>query len=383
MRVHRLWDYRYLARCDFRIIPVIIGLMIASLLVLSSSSLNPAGDPGEEPFVTFLVKSQLQWFVIGTFVYIFFAGFDYNQLREWSWILYGGMLVLLVGLFFVPSIQNVHRWYRIPFLNMSFQPSECAKLVVVIALSWYLERCRSYSHRWSTVLTAGLIAGVPFILIYKQPDLGTALVLIPVTLGMFYIGDLHPTLVKLGAWAMGLGLAIVALFFLDILPHEQLRPYATKVLREYQYDRLKPDNHHHRASATAIAVGGMTGKGWRHGDYVQGGWLPAASTDSVFSTFAEEFGFVGLVILLALFYALIYFSFQVTAVAKDPFGRLLAAGIAVYFAVHVLINIGMMCGFLPITGVPLVIVTAGGSSFLATTTALGILQSIYSRRFMF
>ncbi len=222
--------------------------------MLSSASLNPAVDPSEEPLLTPLVRSQLQWFVMGIAVYIFFAGFDYSQLREWTWILYGGTIVLLLGLFFVPTIQNVHRWYRIPMLNMSFQPSECAKLVVVIAMSWYLERCRSYSHRVGTVITAGLIAGIPFLLILKQPDLGTALVLIPITLGMFYIGDLHPKIVRAGAWAMGLGLAIVALFFLDIVPHEQLRPYATKIVREYQYDRLKPDNHHHRASATAIAV---------------------------------------------------------------------------------------------------------------------------------
>lgn len=376
-----LWDYQYLRRCDIRVIPVILALMGISLLVLSSSSVGGALDPHDEPFVTPLVKSQLQWFLMGALVYIFAAGFDYNKLRDWTWPLYGLMILSLVGLFFVSPIQNVHRWYRLPF--MSIQPSECAKLVVVIALSQHLERCRHYSQTLSTVFTAGLIAGVPFILILKEPDLGTALVLIPITLAMFYIGGLNPALVRLGTWVMGIGLGIVALFFLGILPHEELRPYATKVLKEYQYNRLKPDHHHHRASATAIAVGGITGKGWREGDYVHGGWLPAAATDSVFSTFGEEFGLVGHVILLALFYALIYFSFQVTAVAKDPFGRLLSAGVAVYLLVHVLVNIGMMCGFLPITGVPLVLVTYGGSSFLLTMAALGILQSIYSRRFMF
>jgi len=127
----------------------------------------------------------------------------------------------------------------------------------------------------------------------------------------------------------------------------------------------------------------MTGTGWRKSEYTSGGWLPASYTDSVFPAFGEEFGFLGLLFLLALFYSLIYFSFQVAAVAKDPFGRLLSAGIAVYLAMHILMNIGMMSGFLPITGVPLVLVTYGGSSILSTMTALGILQSIYSRRFMF
>ena len=108
-----------------------------------------------------------------------------------------------------------------------------------------------------------------------------------------------------------------------------------------------------------------------------------AHTDSVFAAFGEEFGFVGLIFLLFLFYALIYFSFQVAAVAKDPFGRLLAAGLAAYLAMHVLVNCCMMCALLPITGVPLILVTYGGSSLLTTMAALGLLQSIYSRRFMF
>lgn len=380
--MQKIWDYRYLTRCDFRMIPVILLLMLISLLVLSSSSIGASSDPNEQPFVTPLVKSQLQWFAVGVFVYVFFAGFDYNKLREWTWILYAISLLSLLGLFFAPSIQNVHRWYRIPFLGMNAQPSEFAKLVVVIALSWFLER-RGHSHRWGTAIAASAIAGIPFLLILKQPDLGTALVLIPITLVMFYIGDLNPRIVKIGAWVLGMSLLIVALFFLGIAPHEELRPYATKVMREYQYNRLKPDHHHHKASATAIAVGGLTGKGWREGDFVHGGWLPAAATDSVFSTFGEEFGMIGLAVLLSLFYALIYFSFQVTVVAKDQFGRLLAAGIAVYLSVHVLVNIGMMCGFLPITGVPLILITYGGTSFLATMMTLGMLQSIYSRRFMF
>lgn len=377
------WDYRALARCDFRMVAVVLGLMWMSLLVLSSSSMSSAIDPTDEPFLTPLVRSQLRWFAIGSVVFAFFAGFDYNKLREWTWGLYVIALVALVGLFFAPAIQNVHRWYRIPFLGMNAQPSEFAKLIVVIAMSWYLERARTQSRQWSTALTAGLIAGIPFILIFKQPDLGTALVLIPISLVMFYIGDLNPTVIRLGTWVLTVTLAIVALFFLGGLPHEELRPYATHLLKDYQYNRLKPGQHHHRASATAIALGGVTGKGWREGDFVHGGWLPAAATDSVFSTFGEEFGLIGLAIMLALFYALIYFSFQVTAVAKDSFGRLLAAGVAVYLSVHVLVNTGMMCGFLPITGVPLPLVTYGGTSFLVTMMALGILQSIYSRRFMF
>lgn len=378
-----MWSYQYLKRVDFRALPVIFALMLISLLVISSYSIENSFESTDESFFTPIARQQIRWFVIGSGVFLFCAGFDYNKIREWAWLLYGVMIFLLIGVFFTDSIQNVHRWYRIPIINMSFQPSEYAKVVVVITLSWFLERRQEESSSWSTAIIGGLIVGVPFLLILKQPDLGTALVLYPIALVMFYYGDIHPLVIKLMTWVGGLLLVIVALFFLEIIPHEEARPYATKFLKEYQYERLNPKTHHQKASATAIAVGGITGTGWRKSEFTGGGWLPTPYTDSVFPAFGEEFGFLGLLLLLVLFYALIYFSFQVSAVAKDQFGRLLSAGISVYLAMHILLNIGMMTGFLPITGIPLVLVSYGGSSFLWTMTTLGILQSIYSRRFMF
>ena len=373
-----MWTTRYLTRIDFRVIPIILCLMVISLLVISSYT-----DNSEELFLTPVTRVQLQWFAIGSLIYFGCACFDYQKLREWTWILYFFMIISLVGLFFTDSIQRVHRWYKIPLINVSFQPSECAKFIVVIALSWFLERRRSQAYAWSTALFAGLIVGIPFFLILKQPDLGTALVLFPISLVMFYFGDIRPGVIKWMSMIAGSTLILVALIFLGILPHESIRPYATKVLKEYQFDRLDPATHHQKAASTAIALGGWTGAGWRKSEFTGRGWLPAPYTDSVFPAFGEEFGFFGMLLVMALYYALIYFSFQVTAVAKDPFGRLLSAGVAVYLAMHILVNIGMMCGFLPITGVPLLLITYGGSSVCSTMMALGILQSIYSRRFMF
>jgi len=378
-----MWSYRRLMRIDFRMVPVVLALMLISLLVIAPNSVVQTPDGLLESLWTPVVKSQIKWFVLGSLVFGFFAGFDYHKLREWTWVLYALMLFLLVGLFFTDSIQRVHRWYRVPILGMSFQPSEYAKLIVVISLSWFLERKKATAESWTTALQAAVIVGVPFLLILKQPDLGTALVLYPITLVMFYFGNVRPSIIKAMSWAGGALLIVVALLFLNIVPHDTARPYATLLLKDYQFDRLDPDTHHQRAAATAIAVGGVAGTGWGKSEYTGGGWLPAPYTDSVFPAFGEEFGFLGLLLLLLLLYALIYFSFQVTAVAKDHFGRLLSAGVSVYLAMHILVNIGMMCGFLPITGVPLVLVTYGGSSVLCTMTALGILQSIYSRRFMF
>ena len=373
-----MWNHRTLSRIDFRTLPILLGLMLVSILVISSTT----GDR-ENMFLTPLAKTQIRWFGVGWIVYLFFAGMDYRKLREWSWFLYIGMLLMLFGLFFTNPIQNVQRWYRIPLLGFAFQPSEYAKLIVVIALSWFMEYKGDRMRTTAAALQAGLIVLIPFFLILKQPDLGTALVLFPISLVMFYFGGVKKRIVAIMSLVGIAGLVFVSMMFLGFLSHEDLRPLATTVLKEYQYERLNPNTYHQKAAQTAIALGGVTGSGWQQSEFTGHQWLPAAYTDSVFAAFSEEFGLVGVFLLLLFFFGLIYFSFQVTAVAKDRFGRLLSAGIAVYLSMHVIVNIGMMCGFLPITGVPLILVTYGGSSVLVTMTALGILQSIYSRRFMF
>lgn len=377
-----MWNHRQLFRIDWRIIPVIFSLMAISLLVISAT--DPVCHSGEfTAFFTPKVQRQVQRFFMGWAVFLLFAGIDYNKLREWAWVLYLLTVLSLVGLFFAPAIQNVHRWYRVPFIGASIQPSEYAKLVVVIAMSWFLERNRSTASTLQTSLLGSLIMGVPFLLILKQPDLGTALVLCPVTLVMFYLGNMHPGFVRIMSGLGCIFLGFVLLIFMGVLSHEEMRPYATKVIKPYQYERLNPDNHHQWAALTAIGVGGISGSGWRSSEFTGRGWLPYGYTDSVFPAFGEEFGVLGLLLILVLFYCLIYFGFQVTVVAKDHFGKMLSAGVTVYIAMHIIVNIGMMCSFLPVTGVPLILVSYGGSSIFVTMAALGILQSIYSRRFTF
>lgn len=377
-----MWNHRYLTRLDLRLILVIFALMGISLFIISSMT-TEAGETFTEALFTPLVKNQIKWFVIGWMLFLLFAGFDYRKLREWTWFLYAIMLLLLLGLYLAPSIQNVHRWYRVPIIGMSVQPSESAKLVVVFTLAWFLERKGPSVERLSSAFQAGLIVGIPFFLILKQPDLGTALVLYPITLVMCYFGGIKRLVVRAMSLS-GLGvLLFVALIFLGILSHEQMRPFFTSFLKEYQYERLNPNTYHQKAAQTAIAIGGLSGSGWHKSEFSSRKWLPAAHTDSVFAAFGEEAGFLGMTLLLFLFYAMLYFCFQVTTVAKDYYGRLLSAGLTIYLAMHIIMNIAMMCAFLPISGVPLVLITYGGNSVLTTMAALGILQSIYTRRFMF
>lgn len=378
-----MWDHRYLSRIDFRTIPILLALMCISLLVIAATTGRAADGMGDNIFLTPLVTSQIQWFCIGWGVYLFFAGFDYRKLKKWTLFLYFGMVLMLIGLFFVPAIQNVHRWYRIPGINFAFQPSEYAKLITVMALSFYLENKGRGIFRNKETGVAILLVLIPFILIVKQPDLGTAMVLYPIALVMFYFGGVSKKILTCMSVMAFVGIAFVSLMFLGFISHEKLRPVVTTVIKEYQYERLNPNTYHQKASQTAIALGGMTGTGWFKSEFTGHKWLPAAHTDSVFAAFGEEFGVIGIFLLLLFFFGLIYFSFQVTAVAKDRFGRLLSAGITTYLAMHMIVNMGMMCGFLPITGVPLMLITYGGSSVLSTMMALGILQSIYTRRFMF
>ncbi len=377
-----MWNHQVLKRIDFRTLPFIIGLMVMSILIIASTT-SEVQLTGEDFFFTPNVINQIQRFGVGISCYLFFAGLDYHKLREWAWILYVGTILLLLGLFFTEPIQHVHRWYRIPFIGGTLQPSEYAKLTLVFTLSWFLEKKGRSIRDWRTFFQACFIVFIPFVLILKQPDLGSAMVLFPMTLGMFYFGGIRKGVIKIMSGFGVAALVLISLIFTGVLSHEELRPVATKVLKEYQYERFDPDTYHHQAAKTAIALGGYTGSGFKKSVFTGRAFLPAAHTDSVFPAFAEEFGIFGSILMLLLFFGLIYCSFQVTAVARDHFGRVLSAGIAIYLAIHVVINIGMMCGFLPITGVPLVLVTYGGSSVTLTMSALGILQSIYIRRFMF
>lgn len=377
-----MWDHRSLSRIDFRTIPILLALMFISILVIAATT-GDLSELGDEVFLTPMAKSQIRWFAIGWCVYLFFAGLDYRKLKKWTWFLYFGMIVMLVGLFFVPAIQNVHRWYKIPVVNFAFQPSEYAKLIVVMTLSLYLESRERYTYQKRVTLMAMLIVFIPFALILKQPDLGTSLILYPIALVMFYFGGIKKKVIRVMSVLALCGLVFVSMIFLGFISHDEFRPYATKVIKEYQYERLNPHTYHQEAAQTAIALGGVTGSGWRKSEFTGRHWLPAAHTDSVFAAYSEEFGLVGVFLLMLFFFGLIYFSFQITALAKDRFGRLLSAGITTYLAMQVIVTMGMMCGFLPITGVPLMLITYGGSSVLSTMIALGILQSIYSRRFMF
>ena len=378
-----MWSLRRFAYIDFRVVLIVAALQALGVVTIASYSHSLLTESDPTSFFLPAVKSQMEWIFLGWGLFFFFALFDYAKLREWAWIIYALSVIALLGLFFTDPIVRVQRWYRIPFLGVGFQPSEYTKLAMIVALSWFLERRAHLVGSLSTLFSAGLIVGIPFFLILKQPDLGTATVLYPMTLVILFFGGISKSVIKSLCLPGAVVVATVGLLFSGAISYESLKPHLEGVLKEYQCERLNPETHHQKAAQTSLALGGVFGAGWRQGEYWRGGSLPAPYTDSIFSAFGEEFGLFGVSCVLSLFYFLIFCCFQTSASAKDPFGRLISAGVAVYIAVHVLINVGMVAGCFPITGVPLPLMSYGGSSMVTTMMALGITESVYSRRFMF
>ncbi|MFZ4773315.1 MAG: FtsW/RodA/SpoVE family cell cycle protein [Chlamydiia bacterium] len=371
---------RFVKLLDYKMITIIFVLMCLSFIVISSSTIQHENSPG---FFSQAVKAQGRSYLVGWFCYFLFAWWDYRKVKNFTPLLYLFVLILLVGLFFTNPIQNVHRWFRFPFLPFALQPSEFAKVVMLMMLCWFFEDKPLTSHWLSNGYKALGLMLIPFALVVKQPDLGTALILVPLCFTTLVFAGGHKGLIR---WMSLMGVAatlFVTSIFAGWIPFEAVREPLSVVLKEYQIERLNPHTYHQKAGQTAIALGGIGGSGFGKSQFTGQEWLPFAHTDSIFPAFTEEFGVIGAAFLFALFFSLIYLSLKIAKEAQDRFAMLYAATVSTYIGVHVIVNISMMAGSLPITGVPLILMTYGGSSVVATMIMLGLLQSITLRRFRF
>jgi rod shape determining protein RodA len=371
---------QYLLRSQWMMIPLLLFLMGVSLSVISFST---SGQGESLSFWTTYCVKQSLFFVFGLCIYFVSIALDYNRLRNWSLGLYLLALFLLIGLFFVPALKEVHRWYRIPFLNLYFQPSDFAKITTVVCLAWYLERFKGAIHLAHYTLLAIIVGSIPAALIFKQPDLGTSVLFFPVIWSMLYLAGANKQVLRGGYFLAIVGALLIAAIFIGIIPFSKVQQYAQGFLKEYQIERLNPNTYHQSQAMAAIALGQLVGKGWGQADFSMNGWLPEPYTDAVFPAYAETFGLIGVGCLLLSFYGIIHYSYLAGVMAVNLFGRLVAVGLTTFLVAHIVINIGMMSGILPITGFSLVLISYGGSSILATMFSLGLIQSIYSRRFMF
>ena len=344
---------------------------------------------------------QIVWYGLGTGVAAAICCVDYHTLTRWSMIAYWVAVLMLIAVLFFGSVRfGARRWFDLGIFSL--QPSEFAKLAFIMAQAHFLSRpveeLRSLLTFWKAL---GLML-LPFVLILKEPDLGSALVLLPTGLAMLLVaGTPRRYLLRLLAGAAILG----ALFLVDVLfmptnwqvkledyQRRRLMVYfgkedsppagATKAERLRLRQQQSDYSHNVRQALISVGSGGLTGKGWRQGTQNALGYLPrsVAHNDFIFSVIAEEKGFVGSVIVLTLYGAVLFSGIRIAGQARDRLGKTLAVGIVTLIFSHVFINIGMNIRIMPVTGVPLPLLSYGGSSVLGSLIAMGILQNVYIYR---
>lgn len=364
----QLWR-NFLAQ-DWLAIMTAVVLMAAGLTFIYSASWR-----GEETGITgSWFDKQILWCAAGGLLALVLALVDYRvwtRLAWWAWLVALGLLVLV--LFIGTRVYGAYRWINL--FGVLVQPSEFAKVALVILLARVLGGGALASRSFSFV-AVGIVLTVPvFVLILLEPDLGTAMVLPPVVAGMLIAGG--------AAWRHLLGLAGIGAL---------LSPLGWFVLGDYQRERIltfmdpsrDPLDSGWNALQSAIAVGsgGLSGKGFLSGTQNVLGFLPrtVSPSDFIFPVIAEETGFIGAGLLLLAYAVLLTCYLRVAMTAKAPEGSLLATGIAGLLFCHVFVNIGMTIGLLPITGLPLPLISSGGSFLLSTLAGFGLVQSVYVRR---
>jgi len=368
----------HIRRFDWTMFGTILVLLALSLLFIYSAGYQSGEGAGTE-----LLVRQIIWAVIGLGFYTAAAAFDYRKLKEIHWWIYGGALLLLVVVLFCPERNHAHRW--IPMPGFDLQPSEFAKLSVVITLAAWMGDPATDTDELPTFAKALLLTGLAFFLIMLEPDLGTAMVLIPVVLVILVCAGipLRPLLILIGAGGAVLLIVILWLrFFPDSFPF--LAGYQKERILVYlnvSHDPLGA-GWNKLQSQIAVGSGGWFGKGYLKGTQNILGFLPrtVAPTDFIYSVVAEETGFAGSSLLLVLYTAVVVRSMRAAVKAQELFGRLLAAGVGALIFTHVFVNIAMTVGLMPITGLPLPLMSYGGSFMVTTMTALGLVQSVYLRR---
>lgn len=380
-------DKRTLRNIDFLLIFVIFLLLGASLLILSTASLNVSQS---EPY--HYVTLQGVWIGSGLVLALIMAIIDYQKWRRLSWWIYAFNLGLLLAVILVGSeAKGATRWIPVTS-NFAIQPSEFAKVFIIMAFADFLARREGRLNRFRDFIPPFLYVAVPMALIFKQPDLGTSLVFAAIFIGMMFIAGANPW--KFGGLLLGgallLGIALWLHFATDLPGWLHFAQGLPLPLQDYQLKRLvifmdpmsdtSGEGYHIIQSLWAIGSGGLWGKGYRSGTQGQLNFLPEHHTDFIFSVFGEEFGFIGTVTLLFLFCIFILRIISIAMKSRDLYGMLVASGIAAMFTFHILVNVGMTSGIMPVTGIPLPLISYGGSTMWANMIALGLLLSINIRR---
>jgi len=349
---------------DFPLLAGLMILAITSLFVLYSASGQDIAE----------IQKQGLRMGFGFFIMLFLAQLTPQMLQRWTPVLFVIGLILL-GLVLVVGVQvkGAQRWLDLYFFR--FQPSELLKLVTPMALAWFLAD-NALPPRPLKLMSSLLLLSLPVVLVAAEPDLGTSLLIASAGFFVLFLAGLR--------WRFMLGASFLLAAF--------AWPIWQYVLRDYQKARvltfLNPENdalgagYHIIQSKIAIGSGGVYGKGWLNGTQSQLDFLPERHTDFIFSVYSEEFGLIGAILLILLYLFLIFRGLYIASQAQDSFSRLLGGSISLTFFVYVFVNIGMVSGLLPVVGVPLPLISYGGTSIVTLLAGFGMLMSIHTHRKM-
>ncbi len=368
-------ERRPIRHLDPVLLLVTAGLSVVGLLSIYSSTHRSLSVSNEDPMI--YVKKQLAALVLGILLLLIIATFDYRFFKVYAGFIYGATVVLLV-LVRVPGIgssaNGAQRWFQ--FAGFQLTPSEFAKLSLVLMLAAMLSELRTPEPLLPDVLRVCIVSVIPMMLVFIQPDIGTTIVLVAIVVGILVVAGTRSRHL--------LALALTAIVLIALA-------FQLGAIQSYQIQRLTgfldPQNsdsaskYNRQQAEIAVGAGGLFGRGYLHGVETNLDFVPEQHTDFIFTVVGEEFGFAGAAFVLMLFAILIWRAIRISYLSKDPFGTYVAAGVASMFAIQMFVNIGMVVGIMPITGIPLPFVSYGGSAMLANFIGAGLLLNVHMRRF--
>ena len=363
-------DRRLLIHFDWTLVGIV--LLIASIGILNLYSVTS----GVEAWGTPLYLKQIFWLLIGLVVMIVIAFIEYRFYLDFAYIFYLiTFFFLLVVMGYGIITSGAQRWIKIG--SISFQPSEFVKISLIIALAKFFQRPpnrEGYALR--DLLIPFLLLLLPMVLVLKQPDLGTAIILLLILFSILLFVKIR-----------------LASLLILVVAGGSILPLLWGFLKEYQKRRIvtffNPEldplgaGYHIIQSRIAVGSGGILGKGFMKGTQCKLGFLPEQQTDFIFSALAEEWGFIGSLLVIGLYFALILWGLRIAVQSKDRFGAILSFGVVAMLFWHAFINIGMVLGILPVVGIPLPLLSYGGSFLLSTLMGVGLLLNVSMRRYLF
>ncbi|HEX6511902.1 MAG TPA: rod shape-determining protein RodA [Chloroflexota bacterium] len=354
---------------DYMLLICALLLTVYGILMVYSATL--ADSPKDAPFLSTFSGHQAVFALIGLTLLLLFRAVDARLIQAAGYPIYAVNLLLLLAVAAIGARSHgAQRWIDVGFFR--FQPSELAKLLIILTLAKFFADNRDRLHRFRYVLLSLLLVAIPVVLVYVQPDFGTAMVLLAIWLGMAVMGGVR--LAHLGLLGAGVGLAA---------------PLVWQFMKDYQRSRLliflnpesdpSGEGYNMIQSRISVGSGGWLGQGFAQGTQSQLDFLKVQHTDFIFAVLGEELGFIGAIGLFLLFIILLFRVVRSASVQKDVFGRTFAAGVASMLLFQIFVNIGMTIGLMPVTGIPLPFISYGSSNLLTTLAAFGLLQSLLTR----